>query len=132
MTTQNAINWPETYLPGTGDKVVSNEVIVQGMTAAQVWHYLVDTSSCESYYDNVSGISFSHGGGHELKADTLFSFGTFGFPPLTPTSSSSRTPLRTCPDACRGPRSRTARPRSSRTCRTHGWWRTCQVVGFGS
>ncbi|MHA5049679.1 hypothetical protein [Streptomyces sp. SD15] len=30
MTTQNAINWPERCLPGTGDNFVSNEVIVRG------------------------------------------------------------------------------------------------------
>ncbi|MFE6961676.1 SRPBCC domain-containing protein [Streptomyces sp. NPDC057696] len=82
MTTQNAINWPEKYLPGTRDNFVSNEVIVQGLTAAQVWRYLVDTSAWESYYDNVADIAFPQGDGPGLKTDTLFSFGTFGFPPL--------------------------------------------------
>ncbi|HEX6355730.1 hypothetical protein [Actinophytocola sp.] len=48
---------------------VSNEVIVQGVTAAQVWRYLVDTSTWESYYDNVADISFPHGGGPALKED---------------------------------------------------------------
>lgn len=70
------------YLPGTGDNFVSNEVIVQGLTAAQVWRYLVDTSTWESYYDNVADISFPHVDGPELKKDIAFSFGTFGFPPL--------------------------------------------------
>ena len=82
MTTQNAINWPERYLPGTGDNFVSNEVIVKGVSAAQVWHHLTDTSRWVSYYDNVDGISFPHGGGPVLTGDTVFSFGTFGFPPL--------------------------------------------------
>ncbi|NED88718.1 SRPBCC domain-containing protein [Streptomyces sp. SID11233] len=82
MTTQNAINWPEKYLPGTGDNFVSNEVIVQGVTAARVWHYLTDASTWESYYDNVADISFPGGGGPELTGDLAFSFGTFGFPPL--------------------------------------------------
>ncbi|MDX2936764.1 SRPBCC family protein [Streptomyces ipomoeae] len=82
MTTQNAINWPEKYLPGTGDNFVSNEVIVKGITADRVWHYLTDTSTWESYYDNVAGISFPGGGGPVLKDDIAFSFGTFGFPPL--------------------------------------------------
>ncbi|NUO45034.1 MAG: SRPBCC domain-containing protein [Streptomyces sp.] len=82
MTTQNAINWPAKYLPGTGDNFVSNEVIVQGITAAQVWHYLTDTSEWEGYYDNVADISFPQGGGPELGDDLVFSFGTFGFPPL--------------------------------------------------
>jgi len=79
---QNAINWPDKYLPGTGDNFVSNEVVVQGVTAAQVWRYLVDTSTWESYYDNVGDISFPHGGGPELAQDIDFSFSTFGFPPL--------------------------------------------------
>ncbi|MEU9454104.1 SRPBCC family protein [Streptomyces sp. NPDC048277] len=82
MTTQNAINWPEKYLPGTGDNFVSNEVVVEGVTAARVWHYLTDTSTWESYYDNVADISFPQGGGPRLKDDQVFSFGTFGFPPL--------------------------------------------------
>ncbi|RJQ74566.1 SRPBCC domain-containing protein [Pseudonocardiaceae bacterium YIM PH 21723] len=82
MTVQNAINWPEKYLPGTGDNFVSNEVIVQGVAATQVWHYLVDTSTWESYYGNVSDIDFPPGGGPGLTEDAVFSFGTFGFPPL--------------------------------------------------
>ncbi|MEU5597553.1 hypothetical protein AB0H08_32715, partial [Streptomyces sp. NPDC020298] len=82
MSTQNAINWPEKYLPGTGDNFVSNEVIVQGITADRVWRYLTDTSTWESYYDNVADISFPGGGGPELRRDLDFSFGTFGFPPL--------------------------------------------------
>ncbi|WP_404199152.1 SRPBCC family protein [Streptomyces tauricus] len=82
MSTQNAINWPEKYTPGTGDNFVSNEVIVAGLNAADLWHYLVDTSEWESYYDNVADISFPQGGGPELKDGSHFSFGTFGFPPL--------------------------------------------------
>ncbi|MGW0877263.1 SRPBCC domain-containing protein [Streptomyces sp. NPDC002740] len=82
MTTQNAITWPEQYLPGTGDNFVSNEVIVRGLTAAKVWHFLIDTSAWEGYYDNVSDISFPQGGGPRLKDGLAFGFGTFGFPPL--------------------------------------------------
>lgn len=82
MTTQNAITWPEQYLPGTGDNFVSNEVIVQGLSAAQVWRFLTDTSEWEGYYDNVADISFPEGGGPVLKGGLVFSFGTFGFPPL--------------------------------------------------
>ncbi|MFK0159620.1 SRPBCC domain-containing protein [Streptomyces sp. NPDC090499] len=81
MTTQNAINWPQRYLPGTGDNFVSNEVIVEGITAAQVWHHLTDTSTWESYFDEVAGISFPNGGGPELKGDIVFRFGIFGLPP---------------------------------------------------
>lgn len=81
MSTQNAIDWPDKYLPGTTDNFVSNEVIVAGVTAARVWHYLTDTSTWESYYDNVSDIAFPNGG-PELEDDIRFSFATFGFPPL--------------------------------------------------
>lgn len=82
MTTQNAINWPAKYLPGTGDNFVSNEVIVAGVAVRDVWRHLVDTSTWESYYDNVADISFPAGGGPELKDGVGFRFGTFGFPPL--------------------------------------------------
>ncbi|MFD6529957.1 SRPBCC domain-containing protein [Streptomyces sp. NPDC060184] len=82
MTTQNAIDWPEKYLPGTTDNFVSNEVVVHGVSATRVWSLLVDTSTWESYYDNVADISFPRGGGPELRKDLSFSFGTFGFPPL--------------------------------------------------
>ncbi|BBB01709.1 hypothetical protein RVR_9247 [Actinacidiphila reveromycinica] len=82
MTTQNAINWPEKYLPGTCDNFVSNEVIARGVTADRVWRHLTDTSTWESFYDNVSDISFPHGGGPRLEDGREFSFSTFGFPPL--------------------------------------------------
>ncbi|MEV6022599.1 hypothetical protein [Streptomyces sp. NPDC052036] len=72
MTTQNAIEWPERYLPGTGDNFVSNEVIVRGLGATEVWPHLVDTSRGESYYDNVAGISFPDGDGPELKDGVRF------------------------------------------------------------
>ncbi|MEU4562759.1 SRPBCC domain-containing protein [Actinoplanes sp. NPDC023936] len=82
MTTQNAISWPDRYLPGTGDNFVSNEVVVRGPRATDVWRYLVDTSTWESYYGNVADISFPGGDGPELHGGVRFRFGTFGFPPL--------------------------------------------------
>lgn len=82
MSTQSAINWPDRYLPGTGDNFVSNEVVVRGLTAGAVWRYLVDTSAWESYYDNVADISFPDGSSPELSGGLAFRFGTFGFPPL--------------------------------------------------
>ncbi|WP_399922115.1 SRPBCC family protein [Streptomyces kanamyceticus] len=80
MTTQNAIRWPEKYLPGTGDNFVSNEVIVQGVTAAQVWPYLTDTSTWETYYDNITDVSFPDGDGPVLKDGVTFTFVPVGFP----------------------------------------------------
>lgn len=35
----NSIKWPEKYLPGTTDNFASNEVIVKGLTVADVWPY---------------------------------------------------------------------------------------------
>ncbi|MER6158577.1 hypothetical protein ABT147_23965 [Streptomyces sp. NPDC001868] len=60
----------------------SPKAVVRGVTAAQVWRYLTDTSTWESYYDNVADISYPNGDAPELKADVAFGFGTFGFPPL--------------------------------------------------
>lgn len=76
----NEINWPHEYLPGTTDNFASNEIIVQGITAADVFENLIDTSIWESYYNNVSDIHFYNHGGTKLRADTRFKFSTFGFP----------------------------------------------------
>ncbi|CAH0025562.1 unnamed protein product [Clonostachys rhizophaga] len=75
------IIWPEKYLPGTTDNYVSNEVIVKGLTAAQVWPFLVDINQWESYYDNCSRIT-PPSSGSILKQGDNFKFSTFGFEPL--------------------------------------------------
>ena len=46
----NEINWPHEYLPGTTDNFASNEVIVKGINAAEVFSNLIDTSIWTSYY----------------------------------------------------------------------------------
>lgn len=76
----NEINWPEEYLPGYTDNFASNEVIVKGLTAEEVFDNLLDTSIWESYYDNVGDIYFYNNDGPVLKKDTRFRFSTFGFP----------------------------------------------------
>jgi hypothetical protein len=78
MTTQNAIDWPERFLPGTGDNFVSNEVIVRGVTTARAWHCLTDTSLWESYYDQITGVAFPEGGGPVLKEGLVFTFEPVG------------------------------------------------------
>ncbi|MFJ5775645.1 SRPBCC domain-containing protein [Streptomyces sp. NPDC093094] len=78
MTTQNAIDWPERFLPGTGDNFVSNEVIVKGVTAAGVWRHLTDTSTWESYYDCIAEVAFPEGGGPVLKDGLVFTFEPVG------------------------------------------------------
>lgn len=78
--TQAAIIWPIGYLPGTTDNYVSNEVIIPGLSAAQVWSLLDDTNVWPSYYSNASEIRFHDGSGPRLSAGARFRFTTFGFP----------------------------------------------------
>lgn len=77
----STIIWPNQYLPGTTDNYVSNEIFVPGLTAEQVWPYLVDITKWESYYKNVGQIT-PPSSGPILEKDDKFSFSTFGFPPL--------------------------------------------------
>jgi len=79
--TSTAIIWPEKYTPGYTDNWVSNEVIVVGLSAADIWPLVNDITKWESYYDNCSQITPPKSGG-TLKQGDEFSFSTFGFPPL--------------------------------------------------
>jgi hypothetical protein len=74
------IVWPERYLPGTTDNYVSNEIIVAGLTAAEIWACLNNTGLWPTYYSNASEIRFYNGPGPELFAGARFRFTTFGFP----------------------------------------------------
>jgi hypothetical protein len=76
----NAIVWPEGYVPGFADNFASNEIIVAGLSAEQIWPYLVNTSIWPSYYSNCSDISVHDGTGPVLSAGARFFFKTFGFP----------------------------------------------------
>lgn len=76
----NEINWPEGYLPGYTDNFASNEIIVRGITAKDVFKSLIDTSIWSSYYDNVADVEFDNTVGTILKENTRFRFKTFGFP----------------------------------------------------
>jgi hypothetical protein len=80
--TQNAIHWPERYLPGTTDNFVTNEVIVEGLSHRDIWPLLADTSKWTSYYDNASDPVFPRGDGPTLHQGSVFSFSTFGSAPL--------------------------------------------------
>ncbi|WP_205691428.1 SRPBCC domain-containing protein [Caulobacter sp. 602-2] len=75
----NAIIWPEGYLPGTTDNFVSNEVIVAGLSAAEIWPYLNTATAWPSYYANAADIVFHDVPGPELSAGAHFGFTTFGF-----------------------------------------------------
>ena len=69
---QSAIVWPEEYLPGTTDNFASNEIIVSGLTAAQIWAQLDDTTLWPGYYSNVADIHFHDGSGPTLSANARF------------------------------------------------------------
>lgn len=90
------IIWPVEFLPGTTDNYVSNEVIVKGITAEQVWQFLADITKWESYYNNVSQIT-PPASGPMLEKGDKFSFSTFGFPPLPSEVLESVTPTATSP-----------------------------------
>jgi len=76
----NAIVWPEAYLPGNTDNYVSNEIIVPGLSAAEVWPSLNNTLAWPVYYSNASEIRFHDETGPELSLRARFRFTTFGFP----------------------------------------------------
>ena len=74
---QNSIHWPEGYLPGFADNFASNELIVAGLNAEQVWPFLAEPSRWPSYYANCADIAFAEG--EELAQGARFFFRTFGF-----------------------------------------------------
>ena len=74
------ICWPDAYLPGMTDNYVSNEVIVAGLSAAEVWPLLVTPSRWPGYYDNASAVRLYADGAAELSLGMRFRFSTFGFP----------------------------------------------------
>lgn len=76
----NAIIWPQGYLPGFTENFVSNEVIVAGLTAAQVWPFLSQATVWPTYYANSANIRFYDDKGPTLAQGVRFYFETFGFP----------------------------------------------------
>lgn len=74
------INWPKGYVPGFCDNFASNEVIVAGLSAADVWPLLAEAPRWPGFYANSANIKFYGGAGPELAAGTRFYFETFGFP----------------------------------------------------
>lgn len=77
---QSAIIWPNDYLPGTTDNFASNEIIVAGLSAKEIWAQLNDTTLWPNYYSNAEDIRFHDGSGPALSANARFRFTTFGFP----------------------------------------------------
>jgi len=75
----NAIKWPETYIPGTTDNYVCNEVIIPNLSMIDVWPHLNNSSAWPIYYSNASDIIFHDGTGPYLSLGARFRFTTFGF-----------------------------------------------------
>ncbi|MGY4494320.1 SRPBCC domain-containing protein [Pseudomonas sp. TE3610] len=77
---QNAIHWPEGFVPGFTENYVSNEVIVAGLSAADVWPLLVVPAQWPTYYANSANTRFYDHRGPALADGVRFYFETFGFP----------------------------------------------------
>jgi hypothetical protein len=75
----NEIIWPEGYLPGFTENFVSHEVIVAGLTAADIWPLSI-APKWPTYYANSANIRFYDDKGPELAEGVRFYFETFGFP----------------------------------------------------
>lgn len=74
------ILWPEGYVPGFTDNFCANEVIVTGLTVADVWPFLNIPSRWPSYYPNSADVRFHDSKGPALEPAVRFYFSTFGFP----------------------------------------------------
>ena len=74
------IIWPQGYVPGFTDNYCSNEVIVTGLTVADLWPLLNTPALWPTYYANSDNPRFYGGTGPELGLGVRFYFETFGFP----------------------------------------------------
>lgn len=68
------ILWPAGFVPGFTDNHVSNEVIVAGLTAAEIWPFLALPSRWPEYDANAADVEIHDGKGPELSlGDSFFS-----------------------------------------------------------
>lgn len=127
----NEIFWPDGYLPGTTDNFASNEAIVAGLSAADVWPLLADATQWPGYYANATDLHFHEGRGPVLAAGDRFFFKTFGFPveaqvtEYLPPAGAGRAAWR----GTAGPGSKA--PTRGWTCFTPGWSRICPAAACG-
>jgi hypothetical protein len=75
----NEIKWPDGYVPGFTDNFASNEIIVAGLSVADVWPWLDDPTLWPTYYRNATDIRFYDNHAPRLAANVRFRFMTFGF-----------------------------------------------------
>ena len=64
----NAIEWPQGYVPGHTDNFITNEAIVAGLTAAEVWPFLAEPTRWPSYYANSANVRFPNSDGPALRS----------------------------------------------------------------
>ena len=76
----NEIIWPEGYLPGFTDNFASNEMIVAGLSVADIWPFLNTPALWPTYYANSANPRFYDDRGPQLEDGVRFYFETFGFP----------------------------------------------------
>lgn len=69
------ILWPAGYVPGFTDNFCSNEVIVTGLTADDIWPFLNIPERWPTYYANSADISFHDGKGPAMRSGTLRTVG---------------------------------------------------------
>jgi hypothetical protein len=79
-SSMNEIIWPEGYLPGLTENFASNEVIVAGLSAEQIWPLLSQAHLWPTYYANSANVRFHRHEGPDLREGVRFYFETFGFP----------------------------------------------------
>lgn len=77
---QNAIHWPEGFMPGYTENFCSNEAIVAGLSAADIWPLLMTPALWPTYYANSANPHFHDDRGPVLANGDRFYFETFGFP----------------------------------------------------
>jgi hypothetical protein len=76
----NNIIWPDGYIPGFTDNFASNEMIVAGLSVAEVWPLLNTPALWPTYYANSANPRVYDGNGPALADGVRFYFETFGFP----------------------------------------------------
>lgn len=125
------IVWPARFLPGTTDNYVSNETIVAGLCAADVWPWLKDTAAWPTYYSNVSDIRFHDGSGPGLRQGARFRFTTFSFSVEAQVTSTRRPPTAS-PAASPGTAGSRAMRRRAWMCTMPGCSKTCPAAACAS
>ena len=76
----NTIIWPQGYVPGFTDNFASNEMIIEGLSVADIWPFLITPALWPTYYSNSANPRFYDDKGPQLALGDRFYFETFGFP----------------------------------------------------